>query len=86
MVLTAKRTGFTRPPQASILIDLGKNESQTIVFPAIGCKWLNAANNATLTAVTNPRPVDNEDGPAKNNKKVIAPNLSFGGNPACANT
>src|SRR3954447_11472023 len=81
--LSADRDGASRPPQASSQVTLGPNESQTVTYLAIGCKWLNGANHATLTAATNPNPVTGEDGPSTNNTLTTAPNLDFSGNPGC---
>jgi hypothetical protein len=81
--LSADRQEASRPPQTSPLISLGPNQSQTLEFAAIGCKWLAAATGATLTATTNPNPVPNEAGPSANNTLTVAPNLEFPGQPAC---
>ncbi|HEU0115366.1 MAG TPA: hypothetical protein VFQ80_11850 [Thermomicrobiales bacterium] len=82
--LTADRQGASRPAQASTAISLAPNQSQTVTFLAIGCKWLNAANGATLTATTNPNPVPNEDGKTGDNTLTVAPNLDFSGHPECS--
>jgi len=82
--LSADRDGASRPPAASAQITLGPNETQTVSYDAIGCKWLNGANNATLTAVTNPNPVSGEDGPTTNNTLTVAPNLDFSAQPTCS--
>jgi hypothetical protein len=82
--LSADRDGASRLPQASAQITLGPNQSQTINYTAIGCKWLNIANHATLTATTNPNPVAGEDGPSNNNTLTIAPNLDFSGQAGCS--
>jgi hypothetical protein len=82
--LTADRQGAARPAQASTAISLAPNQSQTVSFTAIGCKWLNAANGATLTATTNPNPVQGEDGSRKDNTLTVAPGLDFSGHPECS--
>ncbi|HEU5432250.1 MAG TPA: hypothetical protein VFU81_11340 [Thermomicrobiales bacterium] len=82
--LSADRQGASRPAVASNGISLAPNQSMTVSFPAIGCKWLNAANGATLTATTNPKPVPNEDGSGKNNTLTVAPNLDYTGHPECS--
>jgi hypothetical protein len=82
--LSADRQGASRPAQASSAISLGPNQSQTVTYTAIGCKWLNAANGATLTATTNPNPVPNEDGKSGDNTLTVAPNLDFSGHPECS--
>jgi hypothetical protein len=81
--LSADRQGASRPAQASSAISLGPNQSQTVTFLALGCKWLNATNGATLTATTNPNPVQGEDGSSKDNTMTIAPGLTFPGHPEC---
>jgi hypothetical protein len=82
--LTAGRQGASRPAQASNAISLAPNQSTTVSFNAIGCKWLNAANGAMLTATINPKPVQNGDGSAKNNTLTFAPNLDYSGHPECS--
>jgi hypothetical protein len=82
--LSADRQGASRPAQASSAISLGPNQSQTVSFNAIGCKWLNAANGATLTATTNPNPVQGEAGKTGDNTLQFAPNLDFAGHPECS--
>jgi hypothetical protein len=81
--LSADRQGASRPAQASSGISLGPNQSMTVPFDAIGCKWLNANNGATLTATTNPNPVPGEDGSRKDNTLTVAPGLTFPGHPEC---
>lgn len=53
-------------------------------FPAIGCKWLNAANGATVAATTNPNPVPGEDGKRGDNTMTVTPGLDFSGHPECS--
>lgn len=84
VALTADRQGASRPAQNSAAVSLGPNQSTTVSFPAIGCKWLNGANGATLTAATNPKPVPGEDGSGKNNRLTAAPNLDYSGHPECS--
>jgi hypothetical protein len=84
--LSANLRGASLPTQTSGAISLGPNASTTVAFPAIGCQWLNAANGATLTATTNPKPVPQETGPTANNTLTLAPNLDFSGHPECSGT
>jgi hypothetical protein len=80
--LDATRTGFVRSTQPSAPLSLAGGQAADVTF-VLGCKWLNEANNAQVTASTDPAPVPGETGSSANNTKTVAPNLDFTGVTMC---